>query len=67
MSYEGHICDGTGCTSPSVGAWDELREVPDWRRPDDRPADHRVFEIGRVVYFYDAHEDDAKTPSVLWR
>jgi hypothetical protein len=62
------LCDGTDCQSPSIGSYDELKEVPGWRHPADRKGD-RIFEVVRRVTYCAKHEADAKAvpASVLLR
>jgi hypothetical protein len=53
-------CSGTGCKAPSIGVHHELKEVPTWRRPNDRPNNEHVFEIVANVPYCGLHEKEAK-------
>jgi hypothetical protein len=53
-------CSGTGCKAIGIGMHQELKEVPTWRRPNDRPDNERVFEVVANVSYCEQHEKDAK-------
>ena len=54
------LCDGRGCEALSVGTLHELKLIPRWRRPDDRPVNHAQFDLVATVHYCAEHEDTAK-------
>jgi len=59
-------CSGTGCKSPSIGKWFELKEVPAWRHPEDELGDCK-FDLVKEVYYCADHEKAAKSINLSTR
>jgi hypothetical protein len=55
------LCEGTGCNNPAIGLHREVREVPAWRHPEDRPG-QRMYEVLTSARYCADHKAVAKAP-----
>jgi len=54
------MCMGTGCSRPAIGCCKEYAEIPQWRHPADRPANHMAFSVSAIAHYCAEHEAAAK-------
>jgi hypothetical protein len=54
------ICSGRGCSNPSVGSFQEVHGVPEWRKPIEYSERARGYELGTAVHYCADHERSAK-------
>jgi hypothetical protein len=54
------VCSGRGCKNESIGTLYDVKEIPAWRRPDDRPVNHVQFDLVATIHYCEVHEEIAK-------
>jgi hypothetical protein len=53
------LCSGRNCTNPSIGMFNELHRVPEWRKPTEYSERACAYELGAVVHYCADHKQAA--------
>jgi hypothetical protein len=54
-------CSGRGCGKPSIGTFEEVHIIPEWRHPEGTPLNRRAFDLGVRVFYCAEHEQVARS------
>jgi len=57
------VCSATWCSNQAIGSYEEMKEVPAWRRPPLK-AWQMVLEVGALSHYCAQHEKVAKATSL---